>query len=87
MGAARIIACAFTEVKEGIKSHDQLRKLDDVGDYASFLDICLDAKSVYDLVANADVRRPAGKSFTHVLGQMREHMFTLRIRNLYWRTV
>ena len=48
------------------------------------LDVCLDAKSVYDSIIHADLRQPAEKSLIHVLGQMREHMFTRRIRQLFW---
>ena len=39
---------------------------------------------MYDSTIHADLRQLAEKSLIHVLGQMREHMFTRRIRQLFW---
>ena len=84
MEATRIVACALTELYTGPKTFVELCKLEDAGKYHFPVDAVLDAKSVFDSIVKADLKIPAEKSLVNVLGQMREHMSSKRIRNLVW---
>ena len=84
MEAARTIACAYTELYTGAKTFDGLCKIEDHGKYHFPIDACLDAKSVFDSIVVADLKRPAEASLINILGQMREHMACHRIRTLFW---
>ena len=84
MEASRLIACAITELYQGAKTFEQLCKIEERGQYHYPLEACLDAKSVYESIVKADLKTPAEKSLVNILGQMREHMTTQRIRRLWW---
>ena len=84
MEAARRIACAFTEVYTGARTFDTLCKIEDEGRYHFPIEACLDAKSVYESIRVPDLKTPAEASLINILGQMREHMSTGRIRVLHW---
>ena len=84
MEAARRIACAFTEVYTGAQSYDTLCRVEDTGRYYFPIEACLDAKSVYESIRMPDLKTPSEASLINILGQMREHMSTGRIRALHW---
>ena len=84
MEGTRVIACALTELYEGAKTFGQLSKIEDSGNYHFPIEACLDAKSVYDSIVHADLKTPEEKSLKNILGQMREHMSTTRIKKLWW---
>ena len=84
MEGTRVIACALTELYEGAKTFGQLSKIEDSGNYHFPIEACLDAKSVYDSIVHADLKTPEEKSLMNILGQMREHMSTTRIKKLWW---
>ena len=62
----------------------QLSKLEDEGRYHFPIEACLDAKSVYDSIVHADLKTPEEKLLMNILGQMREHMSTKRIKTFWW---
>ena len=39
---------------------------------------------MYDSIVHADLKTPEEKSLMNILGQMREHMSTTRIKKLWW---
>ena len=84
MEQARIISCALTELYQGSKTHYELDQLEQAGNYHFPLDAVIDAKSVFDSIVAADLKTPAEQSLIHVLGQLREHMMSKRIRLLWW---
>ena len=84
MEATRLIACALTQLYRGAKSFDQLCTIEQHRKYVYPIDACLDAKSVYESLIHADLKTPQSMSLVNILGQMREHMSTQRIRRLWW---
>ena len=84
MESARTIACAYTELYTGAKEFGDLVTMEDAGAYHFPIDACIDAKSVFDSVVAADLKRPSEASLINILGQMREHMYYRRIRTLFW---
>ena len=84
MELTRVIAAAFTELYQGSLQYGEITKLEDSGSYRYPIDAIVDANSVYDSMVKADLSVPTERSLINILGQMREHMATHRIRYFWW---
>ena len=84
MEGTRTIARALTELYEGTATFEQLSKLEDEGRHRFPIDACLDETNVYDSIVHAGLKAQKEKPLMNILGQMREHMSTKRIKKLRW---